>query len=223
MRCLSVLAVITLAFGMDSLAVAQTRYTYLHETTNEILQIQRSTLKLTPTESASIANRVCKTLTALMKDSAFKDDVYKLAERSKQQSSYHQQLADDLVFFLDSFVPDEEKILRASNFSPNATTQMLAAASALRGSLREPLSPEQLMNNLNALRNEACAAVDVSLKEQDDERSRQQRWKKIRRWGLGLGGLSLVAADAFAALPSGGIATASFTLGGAAVGAAVAQ
>jgi hypothetical protein len=79
------------------------------------------------------------------------------------------------------------------------------------------------MNNLIGLRNEACRAVETLAKEQDDEKSSQQRWKRIRRWGLGLGGLSLVAADAVAAVPTSGIATASFTLGGAAVTAALAQ
>ena len=86
--------------------MAESRYSYLHETTNEILQIQRSTVKLTPAESARIANRVCKTLEALLRDRAFKDDVYKLAELSRKQSDFHQQQADNLVFFLDAFVPD---------------------------------------------------------------------------------------------------------------------
>ncbi|HTD11810.1 MAG TPA: hypothetical protein VK676_07075 [Steroidobacteraceae bacterium] len=223
MRYLPALSVICLTLGLGSVAMAQSRYSYLHETTNEILQIQRSTVKLTPGESARIANRVCKTLEALLRDRGFKDDVYKLAELSRKQSDFHQQLADNLVFFLDAFVPDEASVLRKSNLSPDATTQMLAAASALRESLRTPLSPEQLMNNLIGLRNEACRAVETLAKEQDDEKSSQQRWKRIRRWGLGLGGLSLVAADAVAAVPTSGIATASFTLGGAAVTAALAQ
>lgn len=123
-RVLAVFAVLAISIP----SIAQTKYTYLHQTTDEILQIQRSTMRMTATDATAIATRVCKTLEILRKDENFAKDVDDLARVSADQSSYHRQLANDLVFFLDAFATEEAEALRKAGLSQNAASQMMAAA-----------------------------------------------------------------------------------------------
>ncbi|GIL06639.1 MAG: hypothetical protein BroJett031_31590 [Betaproteobacteria bacterium] len=205
------------------LALAQSKYSYLHQTTNEILQIDRSSMKMTPGDFASIATRACKTLELLLKDENFKKDLSDLANAAGSHSTYHKQLTDDLVLFIDSFLRRESDLLKQAGLTPKASSEVLLVASSVRVSLREKPDLSKLIENIERLRTEICRAASAVAKAQDDERAREQRWKTVRRWGLGLAGLSLIGADAIALAPSGGVATASFTLGGVAVGAAIAQ
>jgi len=204
-------------------ALGQGKYAYLHETTNEILRIQRSAMKLSPSDATNIAVRVCKTLEVLRKDENFAKDVKELSRAAAEQSAHHRQLADDLVSFLDSFVVEETDALLKARLAPDVVPQITAAAGTLRGALREPTNVEQLHKNIEKLRSEACMAATTLSKAQDDEKSREQRRKTLRRWGLGLGGVSMIAADALGTGLTVGVSTASFALGVAAVDAAVAQ
>ncbi len=199
------------------------KYAYLYETTNEILRIQRSAMKMSPADASSIAVRVCKTLEMLRKDENFVKDINNLARASGEYSAYQRQLADDLVFFLDSFAVEETQALLKAGLAPHAISQIMGVSGALRGALRERTNVDQLTGNIEKLRSEVCAAATTMSKAQDDEKSREQRWKTVRRWGLGLSGVSMIAADALGAGLTVGASTASFTIGGAAVGAAVAQ
>ena len=222
MTMIRFLAVFAL-LAVSTPSIAQTKYTYLHQTTNEILQIQRSAMNMTATDAAAIATRVCKTLEVLRRDENFAKDVTDLARVSAGQSSYHRQLASDLVFFLDAFAAEEAEALRRAGLSQNAASQMMAAAATFRSALREPTNVDQLWRNIDKLRDEVCSAAKTMAKAGEDEKSRQQRWRLVRRWGLGLGGVTMIAADGLSATLTIGVSTASFTLGGAAVGAAIAQ
>jgi len=214
------------AFALLAVAApstAQTKYTYLHQTTNEILQIQRSTMKMTAADAVGIATRVCRTLEILRKDENFARDVNNLARASTDQASFHRQLADDLVFFLDAFATEESEALWKAGLSQNAALQMMAAASTLRAALRQPTKVDELWRNIDKLRGEVCSAAKTMDKAGEDERSKQHRWRLVRRWGLGLSGLSMIAVDGLSATLTAGVSTASFALGGAAVGAAIGQ
>jgi hypothetical protein len=222
MKLTHVVCMVGIVLGTH-VARAQSKYDYLHQTTNEILQIERGSMKMTPEEAGAIATRACKTLERLLGDPNFAQDVKKLAADTGKHSAYHRKLAGDVMEFVDAFIPEERDALRNANLSPRAVSQIVLLATSVRSSLNDKPDPGKIMSSLDALRKEICAAATAFVKSQDDEKGRQQRLKTIRRWGLGLAGLSLIAADAAATVPSGGVATASFTLGGAAVGAAVAD
>jgi len=180
-------------------------------------------MKMTPDEAGKIATRACKTLDLLLSDENFRKDLDALAKATGEHSAYHRQLIDDLVLFIDSFLPQESELLKQAGVSPRASNEILLVASSFRGSLGEKPDLNKIIRNIGTLRKEICSAATSIVKEQDNEKAREQRWKTVKRWGLGLGGLSLIGVDATGLLPSGGMATASFTLGGAAVAAAVAQ
>ena len=202
---------------------AQSRYGYLHKTVDEILEIQRKGLKPSPGDVAAVASRACNTLTILLdKDPNFRKDIEALASASRKNLVFHRQLADDLAFFMDTFVPQEHEYLLKSGASPGATAEILIAAALSKDSLREPLSAERLLANMEKLRVETCKGAKVLADAKDSEEAQNARRKQIKKWFLGIGGVSLIAADAVFAVPSGGVASASFTLGGAGVSAAIA-
>lgn len=217
------IALLLLLAIIGSETYAQSRYGYLQKTVEEILEIQRKALKPSPGEVAAVATRACNTLTILLdKDTSFRKDIEALASASPKNLDFHRQLANDLVFFMDTFVPQEHEYLLKSGASPAATAEILIAAALSKDSLREPLSAERLLANIEKLRVETCKGAKVLADAKDTEDAQKSRRKQIKKWSLGIGGLSLIAADAVFAVPSGGVATASFTLGGAGVGAAVA-
>ena len=97
--------------------MAQSKYAYLHQTANELLQIQRSSMKMSAADTTGISTRVCKTLERLRKDKNFKKDVEDLAGASRNQSAFHRRLADDLMYFLDSFAIEESEVLEKAGLS----------------------------------------------------------------------------------------------------------
>lgn len=204
-------------------ASAQSRYDYLHKSVAEILEIQRRALKPSSADVAAIAVRACNTLNILLdKDPYFRKDVEALAAASPKNIEFHRQLATDLIFFIDVFIPQEREYLLRSGVPAGSTENILIAAALSRDSLREPLSAAVLLGNMEKLRTETCSGAKVLAEAQEKEEAGTKLRRQIAKWSLGLGGLSLIAADAVFAVPSGGVATASFTLGGAGVGAAVA-
>ena len=203
--------------------MAQSKYAYLHQTANELLQIQRSSMKMSAADTTGISTRVCKTLERLRKDKNFKKDVEDLAGASRDQSAFHRRLADDLVYFLDSFAIEESEVLEKAGLSSKSAAQMMATAGTLRAALREPLTVDKFLRDFDKLLDEVCRAAITLIKAGEDEKSREQRWRLVRRWGLGVSGVSMILADGLSSVVTVGVSTASFTLGGAAVGAAVAQ
>lgn len=198
-------------------------YSYLIETTNEVLAIKRRSMHMSPEDARDIATRMCKTLQMLNQDPRFAADVDRLAKVSIHSSASNEQLADNLSIFATAFGPDEAKALRDAGVDEDATIQLLMAAGAMRASLRKPLDPEELHTNIRRLTGEVCKAATTATDTIDDQRASQKRWRRIRRWGIGIGGLSLIGIDATATTLSAGASTASFALGGALVGAAAGQ
>lgn len=210
-------------FVLSAFAQPANRYGYLHKTTDEILEIRRKAINPSPADIAGIASRVCTTLTVLLdKDPNFRKDVERLAADSKNHMDYHRQLADDLIFFLDAFLPEENEYLMQSGVSPYTAGQILSAASLSRNSLREPLPAATVLGNIERLRSQTCEGAKTLAQAQDSQDAQKQRRRTLTKWAYGLGGISLIAADAVFAAPTGGVATASFTLGGVGVGAAIA-
>jgi hypothetical protein len=213
-----VLVAICLAIGLVTVASGaekspEDRYAYLHQTTNEVLSLRRSEPRISAKEAVEIAHRICETLQRLEKDPNFRKDLEGIAKPSKERTEYHQQLANDLDSFLSSFVPDEIVVLKKANLKEDATTQAIIAAAAARESLREPKNPDDVMKALARFRDDVCRSRDAMLKESDDKVASEKRWKKVKRWGLGLAGLSTVAADIVFAAPTGGVAAASISVG----------
>lgn len=218
MRALDSLVVICLAIGFVTVASAaeerpEDRYAYLHETTNEVFSVRRSEPRISAKEAVEIAHRICETLRRLQKDPNFSRDVEGIAKPSKERTAYHQKLANDLDTFMSSFVPDEIVVLKRAKLKEDATTQAIIAAAAVRETLREPKNPDDVMKAVARFRDDVCQSRDAMLKESDDKIASEKRWKKVKRWGLGLAGLSVVTADIVFAAPTGGVAAASISVG----------
>lgn len=225
MKTLALLLYIVVSIlSLNASALPSNRYGYLHKTTDEVLEIRRKAVNPSDSDIAGIASRVCSTLTVLLdKDPNFRKDLERLSADSSKNMNYHRQLADDLIFFIDAFLPEENEYLLKSGVSPYTASQILIAAGMSRNSLREPLPAATVLGNIERLRSQTCEGAKALAQAQENQNAQSQRRRTLTKWALGLGGVSLIAADAVFAVPSGGVATASFTLGGAGVGAAVAQ
>ena len=208
MRASVVLVVICLAICSVTVASAAEkspadRYAYIHEATNEVFGVRRSEPRISAKDAAAIAHRICETLQRLEKDPNFRKDVEGIAKPSEERTDYHQELANNLDTFLSSFVPDEIVVLKKTNLREDVATQAMAAAAAVRQTLREPKNADDVMKALAKFRDDVCRSRDAMLKESDDKVAGEKRWKKVKRWGLGLAGLSVVTADIVFAAPTG--------------------
>jgi hypothetical protein len=108
--------------------------------------------------------------------------------------------------------------MKTAGLSDRAVLQTLSAASLFRDALSTGPRPDakRILDSINALQSEICSdATAITVKTEG-----QQRRLILMRWAVGLGGLAMIGVDATAAAPTGGLATASFSLGGALAGAA---
>lgn len=213
-------ALVVICLAMCSVTVANAaeknskdRYAYVHETTNEVFSVHSSEPRPSAKDAVRIAHKICETLQRLEKDPNFRKDLEGIAKPSKDRTAFHQQLANDLDTFLSSFVPDEIVVLKKTILKEDVTTQAIAAAAAVRETLREPKNADDVMKALARFREDVCRSRDAMLKESDDKVASEKRWKKVKRWGLGLAGLSVVTADIVFAAPTGGVAAASISVG----------
>lgn len=212
------------ALSCSPYAAAQSKYGYLYDTTAEILRIDRETMVLSADDIDRIATRACKTLGHLLKDPNFRNDIQSLHRASETQTEYSRRLSEDLLFFVDSFIPEERKWLHVAGITDEVViNRILIVASALRGSLRETQSQQSIMENVDRLRQEVCLAAERAATGRADERAKKYRRAQIKRWGIGFAGVTLIAVDALALGPSSGVAAASFLIGGSVISAVTAE
>jgi hypothetical protein len=223
-RLLVILASSLCVFAEAVAQAPRPAYIQFNKAVDEIHAILRKTPNPTAKDVAQVAVIGCNALTMLLdKDPQFKADIEAMAAAGAKNQAHHRRLADDLVFFVDSFVDEEHRYLVRSGMSAGSTADILIASALVRSALREPLSARVAYADIEKLRDEVCRGAKRLADAETDRDAYEVRKRKIRRWALGLGGVSLITADALFAIPSGGTASASFTLGGASVGAAIAQ
>jgi hypothetical protein len=199
------------------------KYKYLTETANAIFEIEGRGMVQKPEEVAEVASRACKTLERLLADKEFIDDLYRMANATAEHVEYHRQLRRDLGLFVDSFLRPENELLKKAGLTDDAANHISWSASFLHDSLGEKPDPKRILDAMDKLRADICSGAATMAKGQDDAKARVQGRKRIKKWALGIGGVTLIVVDSATSAASGGLATASFTLGGAFVGAAVAQ
>lgn len=204
-------------------AWGQSNYSYLHDATNEMFRLLSSSMQPKADEVARVATLTCKTLDRLLQDNDFRADLKRMGEAHATQSAYHSRLLKDVRFFADSFAQLESKLLKESGVSDDASKQILATATHLKDSLSGKPDPERILANIQGMKNDICSAAATIHKEADDAKAQAQRRERMVKWGMGIGGISMILVDIPALAPSAGAATASFTLGGALVGVAVAK
>ncbi|THF64175.1 hypothetical protein [Pseudothauera rhizosphaerae] len=199
-------------------------YIQFNKATDEIHTILRKTPKPAPKDMMQISNIACNALRMLLeKEPRFKADIEALAAAGIENQAHHRRLADDVLFFLDSFIEEEHHYLVQSGISPDSSADILIAAALVRSALREPPSANTVYADILKLRDEVCRVARAVTESEADKDAYEARKRTIKRWALGLGGVSLITADALFAVPSGGTASASFAVGGASVGAAISQ
>ena len=208
---------LTIAFAATSAACAQTnqtQYSYLHQATNELFRTRSSSAQPTPAEIAKMASIGCSALGQLLKDETLPAEIKKLAAGAGAHSRYHTTLNGDLRQFVD-FLAVEAKQLKDAKVSDEAATQILSSISFLKDSLGKTPDPAKLLADIGTLRSELCAAAATMHKEGEDAKAQAQRQEKLKNWSMGLGGLTTILVDIPLFAPSAGVATASFTVGGA--------
>lgn len=200
------------------------KYRYLIETTNAIYDITSRSVEPKPEELAEIAARSCKALKQLLVDQEFAADLQAMAKAAPQYKDEHQRMRRDLTLFLDSFLKPESGLMTQAGLSGSAVFQVATAASFLSTqSLGEPVDPAKVLAAIETLHRELCSAAVTLAKSQGEAREKSERNRRWKKRALGMGGVVLIVVDAASSAPTGGLGTASFTLGGAMVGAAIAD
>jgi hypothetical protein len=112
---------LSLTFASASVAWGQSKYSYLHESTNEVFRLLSNSVQPKPDEVAKVAAVTCKTLERLLQDNDFRSDLRRMTEAHGGQSAYHSRLLKDVRFFADSFAQLESKLLKEGGVSDDAS------------------------------------------------------------------------------------------------------
>jgi len=217
------LLVIATVLSVAVAAYAEPKYQYLTEAAKAIYDIESRTMKPTPQDTAQIATIACKALERLIRDKEFRDDLYRMADYKSKDAEIHKGMRRDLRTFMDSFLRPESDLLKKAGLSDEQATHILLSAAFFHDALDAKPDPKRILDALDRLRKDTCEVATEKAKIQEDEKQKDMRHKRIKKWSLGIAGALLIALDATAEAPSAGLATASFTLGGAMVGGAVAD
>jgi hypothetical protein len=200
------------------------KYRYLIETTNAIYDITSRSVEPKPAELAEIAARSCNALKQLLADNDFNADLQAMAKAAPEHKEEHEHMRRDLTLFLDSFLKPESGLMAQAGLSGSAVFQVATAASFLSTqALGEPMDPQKVLAAIETLHRELCSAAVTLTKSQEEAREKSENHRRWKKRALGMGGVVLIVVDAASSAPTGGLGTASFTLGGAMVGAAVAD
>jgi hypothetical protein len=220
---LAQLVTFSFAIAAANVAWAQAKYSYLHDATNAIFQIRSTSVQPSAAEVARIAAIGCNALDRLLKDDDFQTDLKRAASSVGTHAKYHEGLRKDLRQFVSSFLQIEGKLLKEAGVSDEAARDILSSAGFLRDAIGNKTDPAKLVADITALRNDLCSAATSMHKEGEDARAQAQRMERIIKWGLSLGGVTMIIVDIPAMVPSAGVATASFTLGSVLVSSGIAK
>ena len=199
------------------------QYEYLIQTTNAIHEIQNRKLQLESSELREITARACNTLRRLRNDDYFLADLNRLASLAPDYREGQVELSHDIGKFLDSFLRPELELLHSAGLSEGAVVHISIFASYFHNSLGKDIDPVTILALLESLQNDICevaTTIDTDIKTVE----KQKLWRsRITKWAMGISGAAVIAVDAGATVPSAGVSAASFTIGGARIGGAVAQ
>jgi len=192
---------------------------YLTETANQIYELEKGSMEPKPDELKRISTSACRTLERLASDQEFKRDLARLGEKQPKDMKLLTQVRSDLDAFVESFAKPESALLRSAGLSPKATSDILFSAAFFHDS--PAADGAAVLANIDRLRRDVCSAAQAIENNQDNARTSEERRKRFRKWGFGIGGLTLIAVDITAAAESAGLSTASVAIGAQMFGAAI--
>ena len=193
---------------------------YLTETANQIYELEKGSMELKPDELKRISTSACRTLERLAGDEEFKRDLARFNEKQPKDMKLLTQVRSDLDAFIDSFAKPEAALLRSAGLSPKATSDILFSAAFFHDS-PPAADGAAILANIDRLRRDICSAAQAIENNQDNAKTSEERRKRFRKWGFGIGGLTLIAVDITAAAESAGLSTASVAIGAQMFGAAI--
>ena len=130
------------------------------------------------------------------------------------------QVRSDLDAFIESFAKPESALLRSAGLSPKATSDILFSAAFFHDS-PPAADGAAILANIDRLRRDICSAAQAIENNQENAKTSEERRKRFRKWGFGIGGLTLIVVDITAAAESAGLSTASVAIGAQIFGAAI--
>ena len=193
---------------------------YLTDTANQIYELEKGSMELKPDELKRISTSACRTLERLAGDEEFKRDLARFNEKQPKDTKLLTQVRSDLDAFIDSFAKPEAALLRSAGLSPKATSDILFSAAFFHDS-PPAADGAAILANIDRLRRDICSAAQAIENNQDNAKTSEERRKRFRKWGFGIGGLTLIAVDITAAAESAGLSTASVAIGAQMFGAAI--
>ena len=194
---------------------------YLTDTANQIYELEKGSMEPKPDDLKRISTSACRTLERLASDQEFKRDLARFDEKRPKDMKLLTQIRSDLNAFIDSFAKPEAALLRSAGLSPKATSDILFSAAFFHDSPPSAADGAAILANIDRLRRDICSAAQAIENNQDNARTSEERRKRFRKWGFGIGGLTLIAVDITAAAESAGLSTASVAIGAQMFGASI--
>jgi hypothetical protein len=193
---------------------------YLKDTANAIYALENQSMDLKPDELERVSTMACRTLERLSSDSDFKKDLAEFDKKRSKNTDFQNRLKHDLDAFAESFAGPESVFLRNAGLSEQATSDILVSAAFLHDSPPIAQNAASSLEGIDKLRRDICTAAQAIKNRNDQVRTAEEQHKRLRKWGFGIGGLTLIAVD-IAAVEMPPLAAASATIGGQLFGEAI--
>jgi hypothetical protein len=204
---LAVLVAGTIA-AISAEAQPDSRYRYLMDAANRIIELSEATSVPTSEALEGAASFACRALGRLLEDPAFRADLNKIAKGSTYAAE-RSALRRDLALFSSAFISWEEDALVRAGLSPTAARKLLIATAYMSQAVDDAVEPTRVITAIESARIELCAGTTRIARAQDTSQRRQL----ALTWALRLGGAAIIVGNAAVATPSGGFALASVAIG----------
>lgn len=204
-------------------AQSKHEFGYLVDATNKIYAIQSQNSNLSKEQLREIASTACTALRRLEADSSFQRTVVELERLQASNRDRNMALIGDLNAFFGSFLLEEIELLRKAELSEASVVSIASSMSFMNNALERYIEPSSVFETLDKLRGEVCGAsenLNDLIREAEETAS---RWRLAWRWARGIGGAVVIGVDGAAMAPTAGIASASYTIGGALVLSSIPQ
>ena len=165
-------------------------------------------------QAAEATRQACTALEQLQKDEVFQNDLKRWGAANLEEQRI--ALLRDFRTFADSFLVPESRILSDAGLNAGSVNRILGEAVAVQASLRSKVAADQIVKNIDQLRQGVCsAAMQIAA-----TRNRDQTGHILIKVGLGLAGAAILIADVPIA-PVTPVSVMSGAVGGILMGRAI--
>jgi hypothetical protein len=211
----------------DAVAQTPTKYGYVVDATNRIMDILSTSVEPDQKALAEATSVACMTLKRLLADQQFRADLMKISNRSASRAADRAILKHQLAMFAGEFLLPEAEALKKAGLSAIAVQELLWSATFFRDAVDNKPNGELILVAAGKLQQEICDAAKVLQQAhatpqatpqatvQGKAQTQAESRKTFTKWAYRFGGFVLIVIDVTGSIPSATVSDVSVPVGAA--------